>query len=395
MAKKPEGDMDDEQIIRRRDGVPGASEVPLDSAARRALADARLRALAFALRSEQNTRGGLGDIDDADLLAYLLDSLPEERRAALEDAVRGDSRAFGRLMTLRAALGSQTDERDRQRADDLAKIPRHTAALVDIRTTGKALQFKDAREPQSPLVRLSRELEELAPAFERRSAFLLVKRPGLEWEIGGTPRNLLERARHDLDAGMSRVNEVRVLLERWWEVNRREETGAHSARAPGDREAENVRERLAGLVDGIGTFANRINEAENVHKRLAELLHELGMFADHINDELGDIASVAAGMFPPPAPETWSEAFAVEAGPWAVHLAGTAVPTPQLAVNLHRNVAEEISAEPFVTLVQPAQGFETVNLDPSGNGKIALPRGDSVMLVQGDEVWEVRLSFRH
>ena len=50
--------------------------------------------------------------------------------------------------------------------------------------------------------------------------------------------------------------------------------------------------------------------------------------------------------------------------------------------------------DPFLTLVRPAEGFETVNLDSSGSGEIALPAGDSVMLLQGDEVWEVRLSFR-
>jgi hypothetical protein len=51
------------------------------------------------------------------------------------------------------------------------------------------------------------------------------------------------------------------------------------------------------------------------------------------------------------------------------------------------------SAEPFLTLVRPAEGFETVNLDSSGSGKIALPADESVMLLQADEIWEVRLSF--
>ena len=81
-------------------------------------------------------------------------------------------------------------------------------------------------------------------------------------------------------------------------------------------------------------------------------------------------------------------------GPWALHLAGTAVPTPQLAVSLRGNQWETPSVEPFLTLVRPAEGFETVNLDSSGSGKIVLPAGESVMLLQGDEVWEVRLSFR-
>ena len=51
------------------------------------------------------------------------------------------------------------------------------------------------------------------------------------------------------------------------------------------------------------------------------------------------------------------------------------------------------SVEPFRTLVRPAEGFETMHLDPCGSGKIALPAGESVMLLQADEVWEIHLSF--
>ena len=87
-------------------------------------------------------------------------------------------------------------------------------------------------------------------------------------------RNLLQRARRDLDAGMSLVNEAQSSLERWWDINRREESETREGGAPADPEAESVRERLT------------------------ELLHELEMVADRINDELGDIASATAGLFP-------------------------------------------------------------------------------------------------
>ena len=92
--------------------------------------------------------------------------------------------------------------------------------------------------------------------------------------------------------------------------------------------------------------------------------------------------------------ESWADAFDLEAGPWAVHLTGTAVTTPQLVVSLRENQVVAPSVEPFLTLVRPAEGFETVNLDSSGSCRLALPAGDSMMLLQGDEVWEVRLSFR-
>jgi hypothetical protein len=107
-----------------------------------------LRALAFALGSEQSLRAGAEEIDDTERLAYLLDTLPKQRRMALEEALRGNVRAFGQLMTLRDAFSSQTDERDRQRAHDPARrIPRHTAGRVDIRRTGEILQFRDTSRP--------------------------------------------------------------------------------------------------------------------------------------------------------------------------------------------------------------------------------------------------------
>jgi hypothetical protein len=412
MAKKPQDGMDEEEIIRRRDGVGGAaSDEPLDAGARRALADARLRALAFALGSEQSPRPGA---DDTELLAYLLDTLPEQRRLTLEGALRGDARMFGRLVTLRGAFNSQTDKRDRQRADDPArKIPRRTVGHVDVRSMGQILQFRNAQAPRrsfhsGPLPSRALETSErpVVRALQPSLGFRRLKRPRFEWgeKSESMLRNLLERARRDLDAGRSLVNEAQSSLERWWDINRREESETREGGAPADR------------------------EAETVHERLTEVLRELEMVANRINDELGDIASTTSDMFPaagmlPAAPstifalsdalfpkedltevqqdprslgdrETWEDMFDLEAGAWALHLTGTALPTPQLAVSLRGNHEQMRSTTPFLTLVQPAEGFETVNLDSSGSGKIALPAGESVMLLQGDEVWEVRLSFR-
>jgi hypothetical protein len=92
--------------------------------------------------------------------------------------------------------------------------------------------------------------------------------------------------------------------------------------------------------------------------------------------------------------ERWTDAFDLEVGPWAIHLTGNAVPTPRLVVSLRGDQVGMPSDDPFLTLVRPAEGFETVNLDSSRTGDIALPTGESVMLLQDDEVWEVRLSFR-
>jgi hypothetical protein len=401
MAKKPHSGMNEEEIIRRRDGVTAAgSDEPLDSDAKRALADARLRALAFAL-SEQRQSAVADQTDDAELLAYLLDTLPEQRRMVLEEALRGNARAFGRLMTLRATLSSQTDKRDRQRADDPAReIPRHDVGRVDIRPMGELLQFRDAARPRAssgvPRTVLS-GLEESSFRYRasRPMEFRRLERPRLQWgpKTEVMLRNLLERTRRDLAQGISLINETQSRLDRWRNISRRDETEMREDFVPVHRDAENLR------------------------RQLTELLRELEAVANRINDELGDVAAATPDAFSPTAlaaslsldrpsdekaplqrwlstQERWADAFDLEAGPWAMHLTGTAVPTPRLVVSLRGDQVGMPSDEPFLTLVRPAEGFETVNLDSSGTGEIALPTGESVMLLQGDEVWEVRLSFR-
>ena len=89
----------------------------------------------------------------------------------------------------------------------------------------------------------------------------------------------------------------------------------------------------------------------------------------------------------------------VEAGPWGPHLAGTALPKPELAItvlaiSVRGNQVRAPSAEPFLPMVRSAEGFETVDLDSSGRGKVAVPAGESVILLQAGDVWEIRLLFR-
>lgn len=98
MAKKTKSPLNEVEIIRWRDGVIDATPLgSLDAHSRRALADSRLRALALALKVDRTSHRA-NDPDDAELLAYLLEMLPEQRRRKVEMAVRGNARAFGHLM---------------------------------------------------------------------------------------------------------------------------------------------------------------------------------------------------------------------------------------------------------------------------------------------------------
>ena len=410
MVKKPGRGIDEAGIIRHRDGVADArSDIPLDSDARRALADARLRSLAFALNAEQSQSAKSEQPGDIELLAYLLDTLPEHQRIALERKLRGNVGAFGRLMTLRVALGAETEKRDLQRA---RRVPRYVAGSVDIRRRGENLQFRGTTQPDrshevvrdaarivAPLrtraasrlkdLRLERaQLEAAFQAAERRSSHL-ESAAGTEGGLG----NLLERAQRNFYLAKSFVDDARAFLERWWNVSRHEGSGTHEGGARTDREAEDFRDRLTGLLGEMESVSDRI-------------LAELRMFppaqraaspSSPINAAMDLVVAERASfddLRSPTDRKTWADAFDFGAGSWALHLTGTAAPTPQLTVSLHGNQEGTSPGVPFLTLVRPAEGFETVNLDSSGTGKIALLKGDSVMLLQGHEVWEVRLSFR-
>ena len=52
-------------------------------------------------------------------------------------------------------------------------------------------------------------------------------------------------------------------------------------------------------------------------------------------------------------------------------------------------------SEPFLALVRPRDGFETATIDSEGRASFPLPLDESVLLIQDDEVWEIRLSFQN
>jgi hypothetical protein len=385
--------MDEEEIIRRRDGVIGAAhDEALDSDAKRALADARLRALAFALGSEESRNAEAGQTDDSELVAYLLDTLPEHRRMALEEALRGNARALGRLMTVRTALSLQADKRDRQRANDPArKISRHIVGRFNIRSVGEVLQFKEASvrprgarslEPRSFVA----ERAEFPPASAR---FRARKRERPRLRLNPKTAVLfaavLKRVMMDFHTVGDLVGEMQSLLSRWEESIRREPS------EKANEEAEQLEERL---LDSLRRLEMRAHDAQEELARIVrddfestQRISSLRLrVLERSDTELLDQLSRFDA-------DSWVDAVNVEAGPWALHLAGTAVPKPQLGVSLLGNQLRTPSVDPFLTMVRPGEGFETVNLDSSGSGKVALPDGESVMLLQGDAVWEVRLSF--
>ena len=71
------------------------------------------------------------------------------------------------------------------------------------------------------------------------------------------------------------------------------------------------------------------------------------------------------------------------------------MPIPQIEITVREKQAGGEPTEPSLTLVRPRRSFETATIDSEGRASLALLPGESVLLVQADEVWEIRLSFRN
>src|SRR5262249_6946695 len=133
MPKSTKNRPDEAEIIKRRDGVADIIvDEQLNADSRRALADARLRALAFALGTHRGSFIAAEDLQDTEFLPSLFDFPPGARRVELETVSRGTARLFGRLVALRSAINTQMDERDRHWADHpLRKIPRRIIRTLE------------------------------------------------------------------------------------------------------------------------------------------------------------------------------------------------------------------------------------------------------------------------
>ena len=75
-------------------------------------------------------------------------------------------------------------------------------------------------------------------------------------------------------------------------------------------------------------------------------------------------------------------------------VSGHTQPSPWLAITVPTGEAEVEGSAPLLTLVCPQHGFETATPGSAGEAQVALPQGESVLLVQHDEIWEIRLMFR-
>jgi hypothetical protein len=145
MAKDPKRGLSDEDIVRLRDDAAyaGRAQVLGSPEARRALAESRLRALAITLTGKDASQPDPGVPNDEELLEYLLADIAEDRRRGLESRLRGNPRAFERLMKLHELTSAHVNHRDLQHADmPERKIERHDLGKFEVKVKAGRLVFR-------------------------------------------------------------------------------------------------------------------------------------------------------------------------------------------------------------------------------------------------------------
>jgi hypothetical protein len=339
MGKNIKNGFDEVEIIQRRDGAVDAKFVePLSAHGRRALADARLLALALTLPAGQDagkTGRGADDPDDAELLAYLLDELPDPRHNKLERAIRGNAHTIGSLMRLRTALNPVADERDLHRAELRARnIVRRTVQALEVREVGRKLEFRE-RQPQL--------------------------RPGPK--TGAMLSELLDRANAPI-LGSDLDKEARHLLSRWKELTR--PAKQPKADIVADSELRQVGARLADLLLELQESSDQLAREirHTVYATVdAVLPRDLRSRADLASDAPLFQAKLPGLGAPEDSLSEWSGTKEIQAGAWSLLIEGSATPSPILSVTVRRSDPDGM---PDLTLVQRNRGFETAKVSSAG-----------------------------
>ena len=154
--------LSDEDIVRLRDDAayPDRVQALGSPQVRRALAEARLRALAISLSGKDSSHHENRAPNDDELLEYLLADMPEDRRRDIESRLRGNLIAFERLVKLHELTSAHANHRDLRHADMAERnIERHDLGSFEVRIRTDRLVFR--RMDDQSLSFPSRSLEKL------------------------------------------------------------------------------------------------------------------------------------------------------------------------------------------------------------------------------------------
>lgn len=387
MAKDPKKGLSDADIVRLRDDAafPDRAQALGSPEARRALAESRLRALAISLTGTGAAQTDDRIPNDDELLEYLLADVDEDRRRGLESRLRGNPRAFARLMKLHELTSAQVNRRDLQHVDmPERKTERHDLGKFDVRIRGGRLMFRRVEEQPPPLAQV------------RVESFLALRMPDAvasavddldDDDTLGQIERLLFRC-SDLAA---QVRQLRDDGGRW------DPDDLASLKSMGrlpEAEAE-----LAETIRRLQVLGHNLERDAMISRklgmppkgRLGGMRASLSEFSTPREVKKNVVASSSA-TFGSERGADWKDKAEFTAGPWAVIVTGIAGPTLQIEVFVV-NTGSHFEA-PFLTMIQPGKTFGSADLDADGKAALPLASGRNVLLLQAAAVWAVQLELR-
>lgn len=388
MAKNPKRGLSDEDIVRLRDDAayPGRAQALGSPEARRALAESRLRALAISLTGTGAAQTDDRMLNDDELLEYLLADMAEDRRRGLESRLRGNPRAFARLVKLHELTSAQVNHRDLQHVDmPERKIERHDLGKFDVRIRAGRLAFRRVDEGPARLAELSQmSLREL----RMPNLMASVVRDFEDDDTLGQIEHLLFRCR-DLAA---QVRQLRDEGDGW---------------DPDDLASLKRIGRLPAAEEELADTIRRLQHLGQNLAREAMISRKRGLSP---KAPLRPVGSSFAEYRAPPLSKgkmpvrrstplesdwggEWQERVEILAGPWTMSLAGKARPASMLEVSIVSRATAAPAERPFLTIVQPGKTFETASFDSSGNAELPLLGQRNILMLQEAALWAVHLNL--
>jgi hypothetical protein len=393
MAKRPKGGLSDEDILSLRDDVahPDRAQSLAVPGARRALAESRLRALAIALSGKGASQHHVDVPQDDELLEYLLADMPEDRHRELESQLRGNPRAFERLVKLHELTSSHVNHRDLQHADMAERsIKRHDLGKFEVMLRAGRLAFRLMDERSSSI---SGDSLKSAFALEMPEPLAYADEELEDEETLGRIERLLSRC--------SRlVTQVRA-LRNGDQARDSEEFGN-----PNLIEERYVPRRVPSVEEELSESVRQLQELAHTLEREAMFARKMGSSPKFSSRRTSSVAEFRA---PPPASRMifasrmaahkserdgdWQKKIDLAAGPWTLSLAGHSGSASLLEISVVATESAAPVAWPFVTIVQPGKTFVTSAFDAHGYAELPLIAPQNVLMLQAAEVWSVHLNF--
>jgi hypothetical protein len=89
----------------------------------------------------------------------------------------------------------------------------------------------------------------------------------------------------------------------------------------------------------------------------------------------------------------WLDKAVLAAGPWEMMLMGATDPVKNVEVLIVNSGLGSSMDEPFLTIIQPGNTFELIDLSADGKAVLPLMKGRNLLLLQASAVWAVHLNF--